>query len=326
MTAGLAVRFLRRPDGRAANLAALGATAVVALLTTFLIAGSLGLLHRSDRIGWRTAGDDPSVAAGAVGVVRPVRDMISGDPLLRLDLAVTDPVCSAATAPPPGLPHPPAPGEVFVSPALADRWKGDVGRQLSARYAVSAPTGVISAAGLSSPDELVVIRGVEPGRIRAGDGALALSTWRTPRDGRAHRDPVGPGGVRRDAGAVPLAEPGRPGRGGGRQAPRTPAGGVAAGGCHPRPGPPPQCGRTGRARLLRRRGGTGRLQPAEPADRAHPSGGWPLVRPGPHRQLAGRRSGPTGRSGPVGGQRTDRSGAGQHHPRSGSYAVRPARR
>ncbi len=51
----LGLRFVRRPGpgGRAANLAALGATAVVALLVTFLIAGSLGLTHRSDRIGWR---------------------------------------------------------------------------------------------------------------------------------------------------------------------------------------------------------------------------------------------------------------------------------
>jgi hypothetical protein len=46
--ADLGLRFVRRPGpgGRAANLAAFGATAVVAMLVTFLIAGSLGLLHR----------------------------------------------------------------------------------------------------------------------------------------------------------------------------------------------------------------------------------------------------------------------------------------
>ena len=61
----LGLRFVRRPGlgGWAANLAALGATAVVALLVTFLLAGSLGLAHRSDRIGWRSAdGADPATA------------------------------------------------------------------------------------------------------------------------------------------------------------------------------------------------------------------------------------------------------------------------
>lgn len=180
MMADLAVRFVRRPGpgGRAANLAAFGATAVVALLTTFLIAGSLGLLHRSDRIGWRGAEKDPPVTAAAIGIVHPVQDMVSGDPMLRLDLAVTDPGRSAAMAPPPGLPHPPAPGEVFVSPTLADRWKGAVGNQLADRYGVAAPTGVISAAGLSSPDELFVVRGVEAESLQGLEQAVVRSDWR----------------------------------------------------------------------------------------------------------------------------------------------------
>lgn len=180
MMADLAVRFVRRPGpgGRAANLAAFGATAVVALLTTFLIAGSLGLLHRSDRIGWRGAETDPPVTGAAIGIVHQVPDMVSGDPVLRLDLAVTDPGRSAAMAPPPGLRRTPAPDEVFVSPALADRWKGAVGNQLTDRYGVTAPTGVISAAGLSSPDELVVVRGVEAKSLQGLEQAVVRSDWR----------------------------------------------------------------------------------------------------------------------------------------------------
>lgn len=180
--AGLALRFVRRPGpgGRAANFAAFGATAVVALLITFLVAGSLGLLHRSDRIGWRDAELEEVAAANAVGVLDPVDDVVAGKPLLRLDLAVTDARRNAQLEPPPGLPHTPRPGEVFVSPELANRWKGDEGNQLTARYGVPGPTGVISSAGLSSPEELVAIRGVAPGSpgVRPADHPIMVDSWR----------------------------------------------------------------------------------------------------------------------------------------------------
>ncbi|MFC0625495.1 FtsX-like permease family protein [Kribbella deserti] len=172
----LAIRFVRRPGqgGRAANLAAFGATAVVSLLITFLIAGSLGLVDRSDRIGWRASQADKGDPV--VGKVYDVKDVANGTAILRLDLAVTNPSRNAGLQPPPGLPHTPKPGEVWVSPALAKLWRGDLGEQLSKRYHVPKPTGVISDAGLSSPDEQVVIRGVEP--LADKESGTDLSTWR----------------------------------------------------------------------------------------------------------------------------------------------------
>ncbi|TWD84129.1 FtsX-like permease family protein [Kribbella amoyensis] len=172
----LGLRFVRRPGpgGRAANLAAFGATAVVALLVTFLIAGSLGLTHRSDRIGWRTTDDGDRRTA--VGAVDEVKDMTQGEPVVRYDLAVLDQDRNAHLPPPPGLPHTPKPGEVFVSPALAKLWStGD----LSKRYGVDQPTGTITKDGLSSPDELVLIRGVGPDTpgVRATDHPKILDTW-----------------------------------------------------------------------------------------------------------------------------------------------------
>jgi hypothetical protein len=154
----LGLRFVRRPGpgGRAANLAALGATAVVAMLLTFLIAGTLGLTHRADRIGWRTTNDADEKTA--VGVVHEVKDMVAGKPVLRYDLAVTNDQRNGQLAPPPGLPHAPKPGEVFVSPGVAKLWGDD----LAKRFGIPKPTGVISSAGLSSPDELVIIRGASP--------------------------------------------------------------------------------------------------------------------------------------------------------------------
>src|SRR5882757_420951 len=133
----LGLRFVRRPGpgGRAANLAAFGATAVVALLVTFLIAGSLGLTHRSDRIGWRsTVNGDPKTAVGAI---HEVHDMVAGKPVTRFDLAILNNDKNNSVQPPPGLPRAPKPGEVFVSPKLAELW----GNGLSDRYKLPEPTG-----------------------------------------------------------------------------------------------------------------------------------------------------------------------------------------
>ncbi|WBQ01995.1 FtsX-like permease family protein [Kribbella sp. CA-293567] len=171
----LGLRFVRRPGpgGRAANLAALGATAIVALLVTFLIAGSLGLKHRSDRIGWR-ATDDGTVQT-AVGVVNELDDMAAGIPISRYDVAINDPGKSSELPPPPGLTRVPKPGEVFVSPEVAKHWSAD----LAKRYDLAKPTGVISDQGLSSTSEWVIIQGVEknsPG-VAAGDNPKYLETW-----------------------------------------------------------------------------------------------------------------------------------------------------
>ncbi|MFC9688737.1 FtsX-like permease family protein [Kribbella sp. NPDC056951] len=150
----LGLRFVRRPGpgGRAANLAAVGATAIVALLVTFLIAGSLGISHRSDRIGWR--GADRADATNAIGQLHEVDGKkLDGKPLLQLELSSLKP----NQLPPPGLDHTPTPGEVFVSPEVAKHWaslKGEFG-------GMDKPTGVITDKGLSSPEELVLIHGVD---------------------------------------------------------------------------------------------------------------------------------------------------------------------
>ncbi|MEV8371476.1 FtsX-like permease family protein [Kribbella sp. NPDC056861] len=171
----LGLRFVRRPGpgGRAANLAALGATAIVALLITFLIAGSLGLTHRSDRIGWRNT-DDGTVQT-AVGVVNEIDDMAGGVPLTRYDVAINNPDKDSKLPPPPGLARSPKPGEVFVSPEVAKHWSAD----LAKRYNQAKPTGVITDKGLSSASDWVIIHGVEknsPG-VAEADRPKYLETW-----------------------------------------------------------------------------------------------------------------------------------------------------
>ncbi|GAA1565309.1 hypothetical protein GCM10009804_22500 [Kribbella hippodromi] len=164
----LGLRFVRRPGpgGRAANLAALGATAVVALLVTFLIAGSLGLAHRSDRIGWRSSDKaDPATAIGMLNL--DDRQHVDGHRLSVLELATLRP---NEEAPPPGLSHTPKPGEVFVSPEVAKHWSS-----LSKQYGLAQPTGVITSKGLSSPEEFIIIRGVE--KVSTDGNPQHVSTW-----------------------------------------------------------------------------------------------------------------------------------------------------
>jgi hypothetical protein len=137
------------------------------LLVTFLITGSLGLVHRSDRIGWRGADKaDPATAIGAINQDDDQR--VKGEPMLRLDLATLRP---NELPPPHGLDHTPKPGEVFVSPELAKHWSS-----LTKQYGVAQPAGVISDKGLSSPEELVLIRGVAPSAI--GEHPQYVASWR----------------------------------------------------------------------------------------------------------------------------------------------------
>ncbi len=163
----LGLQFVRRPGpgGRAANLAALGATAVVALLVTFLIAGSLGLAHRSDRIGWRSA--DKADPETAIGAIDHTDETVDGHPMVRLDLATLRP---NQLPPPPGLDRTPKPGEVFVSPEVAKHWSS-----LSKQYGVEKPTGVITDKGLSSPEEFIVIHGVDS--LRPDDHPQYVGSW-----------------------------------------------------------------------------------------------------------------------------------------------------
>ncbi|WP_350281718.1 FtsX-like permease family protein [Kribbella sp. HUAS MG21] len=165
----LGLRFVRRPGpgGRAANLAAFGATAVVALLVTFLIAGSLGISHRSERIGWRGAAKaDPATAIGMLN--GEDRHRVDGHQMTVVELATLKP---NELPPPPGLDRAPKPGEVFVSPAVAKHWAG-----ISQQYGgLEKPTGVISDKGLSSPEEFVIVRGLAT--IPADENPQYVNSW-----------------------------------------------------------------------------------------------------------------------------------------------------
>lgn len=154
-TVGLSLHLLRAGGRRAVASAALAGAGIA--IGTVLLSVALGLVHgwdaRETRTGWRTG---PLVAADPVALVRTTTDAVAGRPLQQVDLAALRPAAPA----PPGLPRMPAPGEVWVSPALA-ALIGELPRDVLAdRF--SAPAGLIIDGGLRGPDELVAITGRAP--------------------------------------------------------------------------------------------------------------------------------------------------------------------
>ena len=99
-----------------------------------------------------------------------------GTELRVLDVETVGP----PVAPPPGLPELPEPGEVYVSPALAEALSGPNGRELAPRIRGEV-VGTIGESGLVGPDELFAVAGAPPGRLQ-GDLAVgflppALPEW-----------------------------------------------------------------------------------------------------------------------------------------------------
>ncbi|WP_260463285.1 ABC transporter permease [Streptomyces sp. TRM72054] len=147
---------LTRAGGRTGLLATGLAVAAAAVSTTLLllcVAMNLGFQHRADRTDWRTpVKSSHPVAIEAVGTT-----FTRGEAVTVVDVAQLP----GRTAPaPPGLDRLPAPGELWVSPALGallDRLPAD-------RHPVpGTPAGTLGRAALAHPGELVAVIGHRPG-------------------------------------------------------------------------------------------------------------------------------------------------------------------
>ncbi|MFF6780077.1 FtsX-like permease family protein [Streptomyces sp. NPDC012510] len=147
---------LTRAGGRTGLLATGLAVAAAAVSTTLLllsVAMNLGFQHRSDRTDWR----NPVESSRPVAVQAVATTFTQGVPVTVVDVARLP----GHTAPaPPGLDSFPAPGELWVSPALGallDKLPAD-------RHPVpGTPTGTLGRAALAYPGELVAVIGHRPG-------------------------------------------------------------------------------------------------------------------------------------------------------------------
>ncbi|MGN9845395.1 FtsX-like permease family protein [Nonomuraea sp. H19] len=131
----------------------LGAVAVSTALLLFAVAANAAFDARADRGAWR---NPVAATSGAIAIEASRFDFVRDQAITVVDLAAL----KDGVPPPPGLPRFPEPGEVWLSPALAELAKELPADQLAKRY--PDPAGVLGDAGLVHPDELVAVVGHAP--------------------------------------------------------------------------------------------------------------------------------------------------------------------
>ncbi|PZG38041.1 ABC transporter permease [Spongiactinospora gelatinilytica] len=130
----------------------LAAVAVSTALLLFAVGMNVAFEARADREAWR----NPVAAQGTAAVaVQSARPEYVGERIISLvEIAALRP----GVAPPPGLARVPAPGEVWMSPALAALARELPRDELSGRFP-AGPVRIIGDAGLVHRDELVAVVG-----------------------------------------------------------------------------------------------------------------------------------------------------------------------
>ncbi|NRQ35038.1 ABC transporter permease [Nonomuraea sp. NN258] len=132
----------------------LGAVAVSTALLLFAIGANFAFQARSDRGAWRAP--VPAGQSEAVAVEATRYDFVRDQAITVVHLAALKPSAPA----PPGMDRFPKPGEVWLSPALADLVKELPADELAARY--PKPAGLLGDDALVYPSELVAVVGHEP--------------------------------------------------------------------------------------------------------------------------------------------------------------------
>ncbi|MFI6815847.1 FtsX-like permease family protein [Nonomuraea sp. NPDC050328] len=154
-TLSLAWRLLRG-GGRRGLLGTwltFGAVAVSTALLLFAISANLAFDARAERGAWR---NPVAAKSGAVAVQATRLDYVAGRPITVVDIAALGDRAPA----PPGLPRVPAPGEVWLSPALRELARELPADRLAARY--PEQRGTLGEEALVHPEELVVVAGHRP--------------------------------------------------------------------------------------------------------------------------------------------------------------------
>ena len=135
----------------------------VGLLLTALAATNAALTW-NNRHAWFWTGTASAPAGPATGAAplwwHPSGDTFDGQAISRFDVAAT----GASSPVPPGIPHDPAPGQYYASPALAALLRSTPADELSDRYPGHL-AGVIGDAALPSPTSLVLIVGHTPAQL-----------------------------------------------------------------------------------------------------------------------------------------------------------------
>lgn len=149
------------------------ATGTALLLLALTVAPALQA--RADRTAWTNAGFGASAATVPPGSDEPHTTISTNVDTYRADRIELFLLAGSGTAAPvpPGIPALPAPGEVFVSPALAQLM--DRAPQLADRY--GTVVGAIDDSALAGPDALLAVRGATAADVASS--GLAVTAFPT---------------------------------------------------------------------------------------------------------------------------------------------------
>jgi hypothetical protein len=156
-------------------LTAIGVALGTALLLLAAAADPAIRAHQRQQ-AWQATGRDERDLTGPGDPLlwQLTRDGVDGEPLTVLRVAATGP-----TAPVPiGLPHVPAVGEAYVSPAL-DRLLDELPAGRLADRFPSAPSGTIGRGFLAGPEELVAVVGTSVEDLAGEEGVLEVHRVRS---------------------------------------------------------------------------------------------------------------------------------------------------
>ena len=152
-----------------------GGVAVGVVLLLVALTAAPALQGRIDRYAWhRTEASAPATARDSA-LWLPVTDRYAGQNVVRIHIAPLGPNPPL----PPGVDRLPAPGEVLVSPALAQLLAAAPDDQLDDRFP-GLVTGTIGPDGLVSPDELIAIIGHTPDELRGTPQSFSIAGFEAP--------------------------------------------------------------------------------------------------------------------------------------------------
>jgi hypothetical protein len=147
--------FARRSGrrGAQAQVLAAAAAAISALVLMILLAAWTGAGARAERTAWLTpAPDRNGTAVQALSTT-----FARGEPIIVVNLAQLP--HRPATPAPPGLPSFPTPGQIYLSPALADLVHRLPANQLANRFPKTSSYRTLGDDALASPDQLLAVIG-----------------------------------------------------------------------------------------------------------------------------------------------------------------------
>jgi hypothetical protein len=166
---GIRIAFAGGRESLARNGLMAAGVAVGVVLLLFTLTAMPVLQRHIDRLAWHrtTAASPPTAPDPALWLA--VTDRYAGRDVIRAHVAALGPRPPV----PPGVDRLPGPGEVVVSPALAELMRTVPDDQLRDRFPGQV-IGTIGPEGLIAPAELVGIVGRTPEELRDTDGAVEI--------------------------------------------------------------------------------------------------------------------------------------------------------